>query len=130
MTAPQQLTTRKTNRRVSKIIKNTKQSRQFKHGGTRSDCTGTQNARKPNSIGRSLSPGPRSASGVSDNVSAREAELILKEKEFRLKSRKLEQQLVAVSHKEREAVKLLEEYKERLARTTIRQLEDYFTCPL
>lgn len=129
-TTPQQPTRRKRNRRVTKISRNPEHPRQFKHGGTRVDCTGTQNARKPNSIGRSFTSDPYSTSGVSGNVSARETELILKEKEFRLKSRNLEQQLATVSQKEREAAKLLEECKERLARTTIRQLEDYFTCPL
>ncbi|KAG1876434.1 hypothetical protein DFJ58DRAFT_175739 [Suillus subalutaceus] len=126
-TAPQQLARRKRNRRVTKISRHVEHLQQFKHGTTRADCTGTQNTRKPNSFGRSLSPDPHSAP---DNVSARETELILKEKEFRLKSRKLEQQLATVSQKEREVAKLLEEFKERLVRTTIRQLEDYFTCPL
>ncbi|KAG1746602.1 uncharacterized protein EDB91DRAFT_1049123, partial [Suillus paluster] len=62
--------------------------------------------------------------------SARESELTLKEKEFRLKSRRLEQQVATASQREREAAALLEECQERLARTTLRQLEDYFTCPL
>ncbi|KAG0709312.1 hypothetical protein DFH29DRAFT_793330, partial [Suillus ampliporus] len=62
--------------------------------------------------------------------SARESELILKEKEFRVKSRRLEQQVATASRREREAAALLGECQERLTRTTLRQLEEYFTCPL
>ncbi|KAG2075764.1 hypothetical protein BDR04DRAFT_1005242, partial [Suillus decipiens] len=60
----------------------------------------------------------------------RENELIQKEKDFWFKSCELEQQLIIVSQREREAAALLEEYNQRLAKTTLRQLEDYFTCPL
>ncbi|KIK48225.1 hypothetical protein CY34DRAFT_72229, partial [Suillus luteus UH-Slu-Lm8-n1] len=59
--------------------------------------------------------------------SARESQLIQKEKQFTLKSRILEQQLASVSQKETQAAALLEECKNNL---TQRHLEDYFTCPL
>ncbi|KAG2343971.1 hypothetical protein BDR05DRAFT_883086 [Suillus weaverae] len=129
-TAPQQPVRRRKTKPVIKISRDAEHLRQFKHGRARAGCTGTQDAGKAHSIGRSSPSDPHDTSGASDNVSARESELVLKENEFRLKSRTLEQQLATVSRKEREAAALLKECKERLGRTTLRQLEDYFTCPL
>ncbi|KAG2757053.1 hypothetical protein P692DRAFT_20825006 [Suillus brevipes Sb2] len=108
-TAPQQT---KRTKRVSKISKDL---HQFKHA--RPHCTGTHDAGKANSI-------------PSHNLSARESQLILKENQFKLKSRKLEQQLASLSQKETEAAALLQECKNHLSTTTQTQLDDYFTCPL
>lgn len=97
-TAPQHPIPRKPTKRVSKISTD---QRQFKHA----HCTDA---------------------GKLD-LSARESQLIQKEKQFILKSRILEQQLASVSQKETQAAALLEECKNNL---TQRHLEDYFTCPL
>ncbi|KAG1880436.1 hypothetical protein C8R48DRAFT_683982 [Suillus tomentosus] len=127
-TLPHQLITRKSNKRVTKISRHAEPPRQFKHARAPAHWTAIQDLGE--AIGCPSPSGPHSTSPLSDNVSARETELILKEKEFRSKSRRLEKQLATVSHKEREAAALLEECKQRLERTTIRHLEDYFTCPL
>ncbi|KAG2157791.1 uncharacterized protein EDB93DRAFT_815766 [Suillus bovinus] len=135
----QQLIRRNINDRVTKISRRAEPlRRQFKHGRHRAAwaaVTTTQDVGQASStasaIGCPSPSSPHSTTSTSNNVlSARETELIQKENEFRLKSRKLEQQLVTVSQKEREAVALFRECKQRLERTTIRQLEDYFTCPL
>ncbi|KAG1770742.1 hypothetical protein EDD22DRAFT_865770, partial [Suillus occidentalis] len=95
-TAAQHPITRKPTKRVSKISTH---QRQFKHP----HC----------STAGKLDP--------SHNLSARELQLIQKEKQLTSKSRILEQQL---SQKETQA---LQECKNNLTQT---HLEDYFTCPL
>jgi hypothetical protein len=102
---PQHPIPRKQTKRVSKTSTH---QRQFKHA----HCT---------DAGK-LDP--------SHNLSARESQLIQKEKQFTFKSRILEQQLASVSQKETEAAALLEECKNNLTTSTQRHLEDYFTCPL